>query len=148
MARHIVPNFHGSLPWPHYANDDALFPVRKTKFICDFGMPTDEEWWVDEIAGHDWEWDQIKFVVRWTIGDHTWENYETCKDLTALNDYFSLQGVTRWQQLPQVNEKTSVRDVPEIASWRKAMPIGAEWPLDLKPKTQITNPDKIQISDS
>lgn len=93
-----------------------MFPTRETKHVYDFGMPTKEEWWVDEIARHDWTKDKVRFVVRWTSGDHTWETYETCKDLIALDDYFVLHRVDHWQQLPRVSKTAVVRDVPGVMS--------------------------------
>ena len=62
-------------------------------------MPDDEEWMVDEIVGRRFNGRSIKFNVQWTTGDHTWEPYAHVKDLEALDHYYALMGVTRWQQL-------------------------------------------------
>ena len=48
-------------------------------------MPDDEEWLVDEIVGHRFNNRSIKFHVRWTAGDHTWEPFTHVKDLEALD---------------------------------------------------------------
>ena len=62
-------------------------------------MPDDDEWLVDEIIGHRFVNKSIEFNVRWTAGDHTWEPYTHVKDLEALDNYYALMGVTRWQSL-------------------------------------------------
>lgn len=51
---------------------------------------------MNEITGHDWKGNKVQFMVRWTVGDHTWEMYNTCKELITLDDYFALHGVTDW----------------------------------------------------
>src|SRR6202050_135527 len=62
-------------------------------------MPDDDEWLVDEIVGHRFVGKSIKFNVHWMAGDHTWEPFTSVKDLKALDHYFALMGVTRWQSL-------------------------------------------------
>ena len=99
LARRIHPRFHASLLRPHEPNDDALFPSRESKRMYDFGMPDDDEWLVDEIIGHRFLGKSIEFNVRWTAGDHTWEPFAHVKELAALDDYFALMGVSRWQSL-------------------------------------------------
>jgi hypothetical protein len=98
-ARHIHSRFHASLLRPHEPNDDSLFPSRESKRFYDFGMPDDDEWLVDEIIGHRFVGKSIEFNVRWTAGDHTWEPYSHVKELQALDEYYALMGVTRWQSL-------------------------------------------------
>jgi hypothetical protein len=99
VARRIHPRFHVSLLRAHEPNDDAIFPGRESKRFYDFGMPDDDEWLVDEITGHRFIGKSIEFNVRWTAGDHTWEPYANVKDLEALDHYFALMGVSRWQSL-------------------------------------------------
>jgi hypothetical protein len=99
VARRIHPRFHISLLRAHEPNDDGIFPSRESKRFYDFGMPDDDEWMVDEIVGHRFNGRSIEFNVRWTAGDHTWEPYAHVKDLEALDHYYALMGVTRWQQL-------------------------------------------------
>jgi hypothetical protein len=100
-ARNIHPNFHSSLLRPYEPNDDSLFPSRESKHFYDFGMPDDDEWFVDEIIDHRWKGKSVEFNVRWTAGDNTWEPYSHVQDLEALDHYYALLGVTRWQNLPQ-----------------------------------------------
>ncbi|KAF8143278.1 hypothetical protein K438DRAFT_2109820 [Mycena galopus ATCC 62051] len=63
-------------------------------------MPDDQEWLVDEIVWHEWAGKQVKFWVNWTAGDFTWESPAALDELSALDDYFEANGVTRWQELP------------------------------------------------
>src|SRR6202011_2358477 len=102
--RRIHPKFHVSLLRPFEPNDDLLFPSRESKHFYDFGMPDDDEWLIDEIVGHRYSGKSIKFNVRWMAGDHTWEFYLNVKDLEALDHYFALMGITRWQQLGRRND--------------------------------------------
>lgn len=99
IARRIHPMFHASLLRPFEPNDDLLFPSRESKHFYDFGMPDDDEWFVDEIVGHRFTGASIEFNVRWTAGDHTWEPYSGVRSLAALDQYYALMGVTRWQSL-------------------------------------------------
>jgi hypothetical protein len=99
VARRIHPKFHGSLLRPHEPNDEITFPSRESKHFYDFGMPDDDEWFVDEIIGHRFTDDAIEFHVRWTAGDHTWEPFSGVKSLEALDHYYALMGVKRWQAL-------------------------------------------------
>jgi hypothetical protein len=62
-------------------------------------MPDDDGWLVVEIMGHCFVGKSIEFNIRWTAGDHTWEPYAHVKDLEALDHYYALMGVTRWQSL-------------------------------------------------
>lgn len=59
----------------------------------------DEEWYVDMIIGHAWQGRRIWFNVQWSLGDTTWELYEHCKDLMALDEYLALHHVLDWQKL-------------------------------------------------
>jgi hypothetical protein len=118
VARRIHPRFHVSLLRAHEPNDDALFPSHESKRFYDFGMPDNDEWLVDKIVGHRFNGRSIKFNVRWTAGDHTWEPYGHVKDLEALDHYYALMGVTRWQQLgrhaddPSEDPSLDPQDVP------------------------------------
>lgn len=99
--RRIHPKFHVSLLRRHEANDDALFPRREARAFYDFGADDTAEWMVDEIIGHEWSGQKCQFHVRWTMGDHTWEPYDHCKDLAALDEYCRLMGVKSWRALPR-----------------------------------------------
>src|ERR1700692_2109588 len=98
-ASRIHPRFHVSLLRPFEPNNDTLFPGCESKRFYDFGMPDDDEWLVGEIMGHRFIGQTIEFNVRWTAGDHTWEPYAHVRDLEALDHYYALMGVTRWQSL-------------------------------------------------
>lgn len=105
MARRIHPRFHASLLRPYEPNDDSLFPNREAKAFYDFGVDDTAEWLVDEIIGHEWEGNKCRFHVRWTYGDHTWETYENCKELAALDNYCQLMGVKSWRLLPRKEKR-------------------------------------------
>jgi hypothetical protein len=100
-ARNLHNRFHRSRLRPHMANNDALFPHRETHAYYDFGTPDDQEWLVEEILAHRWDKDTLKFQVRWNLGDTTWEPYEACKELQALDAYLQLAGVGDWRDLPR-----------------------------------------------
>ena len=98
--RGIHNNFHVSLLRKHHPNNDALFPMRSMAEPYDFGEPSDVEWLVDEITGHHWDGRKLLFHIKWNLGDTTTEPYNSCKDLTALDRYLELQGVSDWRKLP------------------------------------------------
>ncbi|KAJ7088193.1 hypothetical protein C8R44DRAFT_583676, partial [Mycena epipterygia] len=99
-ARHIHPTFHSSLLRAHEASDDTIFPSREAQHFYDFGMPDDQEWFIEEIEKHDWVSSRsAKFWVKWTAGDYSWETPTALNDTQALDDYFEAQGVMRWQDL-------------------------------------------------
>jgi hypothetical protein len=100
-ARNLHDRFHRSKLRPYHANDDALFPHREAHKFYDFGTPDDQEWLVEEILAHAWDKDQLSFQVHWNLGDTTWEPYEACKDLQALDDYLQLFGVVDPYGLPR-----------------------------------------------
>jgi hypothetical protein len=60
--RQIHPRFHGGLLKPY-----------------DFSTPEDAEWYIDEIIGHQWRAWAIEFLVKWNMGDSTWEPQVTAK---------------------------------------------------------------------
>lgn len=107
--RRIHPWFHVSLLQPYEPNDDILFPHWEARAFYDLGydLGADDsmEWLVDEIIGHEWQGNKCCFHVRWTLGDHTWEPYDNCKDLAALNGYCQLMGIDNWQLLPKKPKK-------------------------------------------
>ena len=98
-SRHIRNRFHADRLRPCLENDDTLFPGREAKYYYDYGIPEDEEWYVDAIVGHAWQGKKVRFNVQWSLGDTTWEPYEHCKDLAALDDYLALHNVSDWRKL-------------------------------------------------
>jgi hypothetical protein len=98
-SRHIRNRFHADRLQPFLGNDEMSFPGREAKFFYDYGVPEDEEWYVDAIVGHTWQGRKIRFNVQWSLGDTTWEPYEHCKDLVALDDYLALHHVSDWRRL-------------------------------------------------
>ena len=100
----IVLKFHISLLRPYIVSSDAMFPNILHPKPYDFGAPDDQEWFVDEITGHQWKkgskLQNLKLEVWWSLGNTTWELYESCKDLEALNRYLEVHGVKslhNWQ---------------------------------------------------
>ncbi|KAA1479362.1 hypothetical protein DENSPDRAFT_754008, partial [Dentipellis sp. KUC8613] len=99
-VRQINPTFHISKLRPYYKNNDALFPHGDATSWYDFGFAREAEWLVDEIIGHRWiDPKTIEFEVRWNLGDTTWEPYENCRALEALDNYLDIMGVKNWRQL-------------------------------------------------
>ncbi len=74
----------------------------------------ENEYQVDYVENHRWintaKRQRVEFKVKWTAGDTTWQSYSDCKQLAALDDYFKLFNVSRWQELP--TEFTEAR--PEL----------------------------------
>ena len=99
--RGIHPTFHVSLLRPHVPNDDNAYPHRESSTFYDVGNDEEKEWLVDEIVGHKWENNKVLFHVRWTLGDTTWEPYNNCSKLAALDEYLTLHGVKNWRALPK-----------------------------------------------
>ena len=103
-----------SLLRPHHTNDDVLFPNRKKAEPYDFGAPEGAEWYVDEIIGHRWVGRNIEFLVKWNLGDSTWEPLANCDELEALDNYLMLMDVKEWQDLPKrvmmMSQRTCIID--------------------------------------
>ncbi|KAF8238264.1 hypothetical protein L208DRAFT_1497903, partial [Tricholoma matsutake] len=89
-----------SLLWPYHANNDTMFPNRVQREPYDFGMPDDQEWFVEDLIGHRWtEGNNLEFEVQWSLGNTTWEPMSSCKELATLDQYLEIQGVQRPSQL-------------------------------------------------
>src|ERR1700710_931248 len=99
--------FHNSLIRPYIPNNDTWFPNHETKAFYDFGKDDAQEWFVDEIIGHEWTNEGLQFRVQWTLGDVTWEPLSGVKELEALDRYLELWGVKRSRDLPKLGSRTS-----------------------------------------
>jgi hypothetical protein len=108
-ARRINPTFHTSVLRPFEPNDNERFPHRDTTYLYDYGVPDDNEWWVDEILAHRWVGKRVEFNVLWSLGDSTWEPLSACNDLAALDEYLQLHGVKEWNELPKKHPKDGLK---------------------------------------
>ena len=100
-TRNIHPTFHISMLKPHIPNDDERFPARDVQTYYDFGQDADVEWEVDEILAHQWDGRSLRFLVKWNLGDTTWEPLKSCNQLRALDEYLVLRGVQSPANLPK-----------------------------------------------
>ena len=100
-AHQIHPTFHVGVLRQHKPNDDALFPKRDAQAFYNMGNKEKVEWIIDEILAHQWTANKVEFLVRWNLGDSTWEPYAHCKDLEALDRYLEIQGVESVRHLPR-----------------------------------------------
>ena len=92
--------FHAKLLKPAVLNDDECFPNREATFFYDFGDNPEREWLVDSIMNHKFTKNSINFDILWDTGKTTCELLMHCKDLTTLDNYLRLHGVTQWCGLP------------------------------------------------
>ena len=107
IKRQIHKRFHVSLLRPHSPNDDALFPNRRKAQPYDFSTPNEAEWYVNEIIGHHWTGRKIEFLVKWNLGDSTWEPLTNCNELEVLDNYLTLNNVKNWWDLPKRHHEES-----------------------------------------
>ena len=84
-ARNIHPNFRVLVLKPHIPNDDDQFPSRDVRKFYDFGQDADVGWEVDEILAHHWDGRALKLLVKWNLGDTTWEPLELSNKLSAAH---------------------------------------------------------------
>jgi len=96
-----------SLLRPHNPNDNTLFPSRRKVQPYNFSALDETEWYVDKIVGHCWKERNIEFLVKWNLGDSTWEPVSNCNELEALNNYLMLSDVKKWRDLPKRVTMTS-----------------------------------------
>ncbi|KAJ7342920.1 hypothetical protein DFH08DRAFT_811256 [Mycena albidolilacea] len=85
--------FHSSLLRAHEPNDETIFPSQDARRFYDFRQPANQELC-----------NSLKFRVKWTAGDFTWETPATLDECQALDDYFEVQGIQLWQDLSSKNE--------------------------------------------
>lgn len=97
--RRIHPTFHVSRLRRHEPNDDSLFPNRETRVYYDLGTPSDADWLVDAIVAHKGKGKSLKFHVKWTLGDDTWEPLAHVEDCIELENYLETQGVKKATEL-------------------------------------------------
>ena len=85
---------------------------------------------VDEILAHQWNKNNILFLVQWNLGDMTWEPYSECKDLAALDRYLEILGIpdNDWKKLPRKAStvKKSVDSGP-LTNERKGRVSHSKW---------------------
>jgi hypothetical protein len=105
--RQVHPKYHVSLLRPHHPNDDVLFPNRRKAEPYNFGAPEDAEWYIDEIVRQQQKGRSVEFLVKWNLGDSTWEPLGNCNEPVALDNYLTLMNVKRWQDLPNRVTKMS-----------------------------------------
>jgi len=109
--RRIHPTFHVNLLRRHEPNDDRLFPKWDAQAFYDMGNPDNAEWLINEITAHRWVGNKVEFLVKWNLGDSTWEPHAHCRDLEVLDDYLELHGAQSVQRLPKGSQRThSVRE--------------------------------------
>ncbi|KIJ57333.1 hypothetical protein M422DRAFT_238927 [Sphaerobolus stellatus SS14] len=80
---------------------------NKAKAFYDFGKDDEQEWFVEEIIGHEWTNEGLQFRVQWTLGDITWESLSGVKELEALDRYLELCSIKRLCDLPKLGIKTT-----------------------------------------
>ncbi|KXN84502.1 hypothetical protein AN958_12416 [Leucoagaricus sp. SymC.cos] len=97
----IHPMFHVLLLRLYTVSNDVLFLNQAKPEPYDFGIDDEHEWFIDELTGHRFNGHKnLKFEVHWNTSDMTWELYNACKDLMALDRYLELRGVSKVTQLP------------------------------------------------
>ncbi|KXN82916.1 hypothetical protein AN958_02042 [Leucoagaricus sp. SymC.cos] len=101
----IHPILHISLLRPYNTSNNALFPDQTKSEPYDFRINNEHKWFVDELIGHKFSGHNnknLEFKVCWSTGDTTWELYQACKNLTALDRYMELRKVSKIAQLPWI----------------------------------------------
>ena len=99
---------------PHEDSDDERFLGRVNTYEYDVGEPPQDEIGVRSISAHRWIGRTIEFEVNWDDGDVTWEPYQTCRNLRALDEYCILQNVRDWKDLPK--SKMTARSKKDAAA--------------------------------
>ena len=84
--------FHESVLRPYVVNDDTRFPKCETRINVDIRTDPEEEWVVHSIEDHCWS-PGLNFLVRWELGDTSWEPLKVVDELEALDHYLELEGV-------------------------------------------------------
>ncbi|KAF8237406.1 hypothetical protein L208DRAFT_1516788, partial [Tricholoma matsutake] len=108
--RRVHNRFHVSLLRPYHASDDAVFPNRCGPDLYDFGAPDNAEWYVKDITSHRWKGCALEFLVKWSLGESTWEPLSICNELAALDGYLALVGAKDWMDLPKCTAERTRAD--------------------------------------
>lgn len=103
-TRRLHNTFHVSLLRPVQESDPLLFPDRAKPEPYDFGESPEAEEFVLSIEDHKFHKNSPLFEVHWALGDVTWETYKVVQELKALDEYYILKGVSRWQDLPRTRK--------------------------------------------
>ena len=82
-------------------NDDEKFPAQDSRKAYDFAQSADQEWFIDEIVGHEWHNNSLFLFVQWTVEGVTPEPLSGVDDIEALDRYLELMGVATPRQLPR-----------------------------------------------
>ncbi|KAF8631005.1 hypothetical protein AX17_005173 [Amanita inopinata Kibby_2008] len=90
--------FHTSLLRQHFPNDDRRFPGRQIHQLPGFNE-NPREWNIEQILTHSGCRNNAIFQVQWSTGDVTWAPYAEMKNLTVLDEYFEVMGVTHPREL-------------------------------------------------
>src|SRR5260221_13690797 len=99
-CRGIFPKFHISHLAPHEPNDSLIFLGRAAQIFYDFGDDPKREYQVSEIVTHTWDVDNcLWFCIKWGIGNLTWEPLSNVDDITALDEYLTLQDIDKVENL-------------------------------------------------
>lgn len=91
--------FHVSRLRRYEPNDEVVFPNRDTKAYYDTGNPEKDECIVEAILGHRWVRKKPQFLVRWTVGEDTWEPLSHVNECSELDAYLALHGVDEVDEL-------------------------------------------------
>ena len=92
--RRIHLTFHIRLLRQYEENNNILFQKRDAQEFYNVGQTDEEEWLVNEIMPHRWARNKIEFLIKWNLGDSTWEPSSGFEELEALERYLELQGVS------------------------------------------------------
>ncbi|KAI6017275.1 hypothetical protein PISMIDRAFT_101004, partial [Pisolithus microcarpus 441] len=103
----IHPTFHVNLLCHHEPNDNAMFPRHDAHVFYSEANTTTHITKAKWDSHTPWCYTGLKFLVKWSLGDSTWEPYLHCKDLEALDRYLELHGVEDPHQLPKHSQQDS-----------------------------------------
>ena len=76
-----------------------------------------QQYLVHSIRNHRWIGRRVEFLVRWQLGDSTWETYQECKTLSALDEYLERTKIAHWRELPQQYLSSTDVDLEDITQY-------------------------------